>query len=266
MIDEHQGVLGEYEAWLRAAGRPDTTIGLRCYHIRRLGRAVPDFLTVTTDDLIRWLAGQQWEPATRRSYRSSLRTFYGWAALSGRISHNPAQGLPAVRPTASLPRPAAEHIITTAIASAPDRVQLMILLQAKAGLRRGEVARVHTRDLLEDLDGWSLHVHGKGRRDRVIPLTSELAETLRGMPPGWVFPSPAGGHLTPAHAGKLVSTALGPGTVPHQLRHRFATRTFGVGQNILVVQQLLGHAKLDTTMIYTQVGAGSKRRIVDAAA
>ncbi len=258
--------LDHYTAWLRASGRPQTTIDLRCYHIRRLARAVPDPLAATTEQLVDWLAGHAWAPATRRSYRSSLRTYYAWAHITSRITHDPARLLPAISTRAGIPRPAGEDCISAALTAAEPRVQLMIRLAAQAGLRRGEIAKVRLDDVTEDLDGWSLRVQGKGDRERLVPLTKALALALRASEAGWIFPSPGGGHLTPAHTGKLISRALGPGVTAHCLRHRFATRAYGAGQDLLSVQQLLGHAKPETTMIYTQIPAGAKRAIVDAAA
>lgn len=261
----HTEVVGRYRDRLRAADRPSSTIDLRCYHLGRLARA-HDLLTVTTDDLVTWMAAQPWGTETRRSYTSTLRGFYQWAHRTGLTDTDPSLDLPRIRPRPRIPRPASEDIINAAIARAEPRVRLMIRLQAQAGLRRGEVSRVHTRDLFEDLDGWSLRILGKGDRERMVPLHRGLAAELQALPHGWAFPSPAGRHLTPAHVGKLISRALGPGVVPHQLRHRFATRAYAVDRDLLSVQQLLGHSKPETTMIYTQTPTGAKRRLVNLAA
>lgn len=261
----HREVLDRYRQWLRAGDRPLTTINLRCYHIARLGRT-HDLLEVSGQDLITWMASHDWGTETLRSYGASFRGFYQWTHHSGLTPTNPALDLPRVRTRPGIPRPAAEEVITAAIAAAEPRVRLMIRLQAQAGLRRGEVARVHSRDLHQDLDGWSLRILGKGDRERMVPLQRVLAAELRALPYGWAFSSPAGGHLTPAHVGKLVSRALGPGVVPHQLRHRFATRVYAVDHDLLTVQQLLGHSKPETTAIYTQAPTGAKRRMVDQAA
>lgn len=258
--------LGAYTCWLRAAGRPETTIDLRTYHLRRAARDVPDLMNAGTEALTEWLGSQRWAASTKRSYRSSLTVYFGWANRTGRITADPTIGMPRVTPPLTSPRPASDTAVANAILRANPRVKLMIRVQATAGLRRGEVARIHARDLQHDHDGYSLHVTGKGGRERIVPLLPIIGLEIRERGQGYLFPSPQGGHLTPAHVGKLISAALGPGVVPHQLRHRFATRAYAVSQDLLTVQQLLGHSKPETTMIYTQVPTAAKRRIVDAAA
>lgn len=262
-----QSHLGAYRQYQLAADRPRSTVNLRCYHITRLMRDVRSPLAATTEDLVEWLAQHTtWSTETRRSYRASMRSFYGWAHASGRIPADPSRALPLIRPKAGIPRPAPEDTIRGALERAEHRERLMIMLGAQAGLRRGEIAQVHTRDVVPDLGGWSLRVRGKGRRERLVPLLGELARALRAQPAGFVFPSPAGGHLTPAHVGKLMSRALGPDVTPHQLRHRFATRAYAQSGDLYAVQDLLGHAKPETTEIYAQMPTGRTRSIVEAAA
>lgn len=258
--------LAEYTRWMRAAGKLHSTIELRQYQITRLAHDISRPMAASTNDLVAWLGEQPWSASTRRSYRTALRSYYAWAHHAGHLDEDPSRLLPTIRVHPGVPRPADDSTVVRATASADDRVRMMLALAGQAGLRRGEVARVHTRDVVQDLGGWSLRVRGKGERERVVPLTATLADLLRAAPAGWVFPSPGGGHLTPAHVGKLMSRALGPGVTAHQLRHRFATRAYGVNRDLLSVQQLLGHAKPETTMVYTQIPAGAKRMIVDAAA
>lgn len=69
-------------------------------------------------------------------------------------------------------------------------------------------------------------------------------------PPGWLFPSPRGGYLTPHHVGTLVSRLLPDGWACHTLRHRTATTAYRTTLDIVSVQMLLGHAKLETTRLY----------------
>lgn len=142
----------------------------------------------------------------------------------------------------------------------------MLRLSAEAGLRRGEVAQVHTRDLVEDLDGWSLRVHGKGGRERVVPLPAALAVELRRLPAGWAFPGDCGGHLSPRWVGTVVARLLPAGYTMHTLRHRFATRAHDVDGDLCVVQELLGHANINTTRAYVAVDRRKLRRTVESAA
>lgn len=219
--------IAEWQTWMRAAGRPETTRGLRVYQLRRFADAHPEGpWSVTTDGILRWLAQEGWAAETRRSFRAALRTFYGWAHASGRLDHNPAGLLPPIRPARHAPRPAPERAVADALLSADDRQRLMVLLAVREGLRRGEIARVHSDDLIEEAGGWSLRVHGKGDKIRVVPLSDDVALELMVLPSGWAFPGQVDGHLSPEYVGKLVSRLLPDGWTTHTLRHRFATNAY----------------------------------------
>jgi integrase len=139
----------------------------------------------------------------------------------------------------------------------------MLRLANELGMRRGEVAQVHPEnDLVRDLVGWSLLVHGKGSRNRVLPLPADLAEVLRAAPSGYLFPSPTGTHLTPHWVGTLVSRALQDGTTMHQLRHLCATEVHDQTHDLRLVQTLLGHASLATTQRYVAVDDSKVREAI----
>ncbi|MFC6009120.1 tyrosine-type recombinase/integrase [Angustibacter luteus] len=258
-----------WNVWMTAADRPDTTRYLRTYHLRRLGAEHP--LThpyeLTAEDLLLWIGRPEWSTETRRSYRASLRVFYGWAHAEGRITTNPAYGLPSIRPARAMPRPAPTAVVNDALAGATIRERLMLLILAKTGARRGELAQVHTRDLEGGLsDGWSLRLHGKGGKQRLVPIDDQFAEVLLSLDPGYLFPGGINGHLSAPHVGRIVSRILGPGWTAHTLRHRFATAAYAVERDLRAVQELLGHAKPETTAVYTLIPDDSKRRAALGAA
>lgn len=258
-----------WTVWLRAAGRPDTTIGLRTYHVRRAMQELDlDPWAVTAEDLMDFLGKHDWAPETRRSYRASLRAFYTWAQATGRRVDNPALLIPSIALPRGVPRPTPETVYQKALLEADERVALMIQLAAKAGLRRGEIAGLRRDMIQEDLVGHSLVFPGKGGHVRRVPLLEDMARDLLERPPGWLFPStaPGGGSLTPAHVGVLVSRALPEGWACHSLRHRFATVAYIRTRDLRAVQELLGHAKPETTARYTQVPDDALRRAVEAAA
>lgn len=262
--------LEQWGAWMRAADRPATTRYLRDYEMRRFAADHGEApWGVTTDDLVAWLGSKAWASETKRAYRAGLRSFYGWAHVTGRIATNPAGLLPAIKAPIRLPRPAPELVLAAALLAAGPRVRLMVLLAGHEGLRRGEIAQVSTADLELDLLGTSLRVHGKGAKERLVPLSPELTMLLRSAPEGFVFPGQINGHLSPAHVGKLVSRILGPGWTTHTLRHRFATVTYaGDGESsgdLLEVQKLLGHAKPETTLGYVLIPQPALRRTAAAA-
>lgn len=261
----------EVVAWtvaLRAAGRPETTIRTRTEHLRWLGKVYPDVSPwdLTLDDLTTWVGGKVWARETRRAVRSSLRGFYAWGVATGRVAVSVAAGLPSVPPSRPNPHPTPDSAFRLSLADAGPRERLMIRLAAECGMRRAEVAQVHSRDLVEDLGGWSLIVHGKGARDRLVPLPSILAHELRERPPGWVFPGDDGGHLSPRWVGKLVGRLLPDGYTMHSLRHRAATRWYGVNHDLLTVGDLLGHASPVTTRLYVRVPDEARRALVVAGA
>jgi integrase/recombinase XerC len=221
---------------------------------------------VTTDQMLAWLGAQVWATETRRSYRAALCSFYRWAHISGRMASNPAALLPPIKPPVRLPRPTPEGVLAAALLAATPRVQLMVLLAAREGLRRSEIAQVHSRDLEHDLTGWSLHVHGKGSKDRLVPLSEQVWTLLSGAPAGFLFPGAIDGHLSPAYVGKLVSRVLGVGWSAHTLRHRFATVAYAGERDLLAVQMLLGHSKPETTRLYVLIPNASLRAAVAWAA
>jgi len=132
-----------------------------------------------------------------------------------------------------------------------------------AGLRISEVCRLR----VDDLDGKRKLIHvrlGKGGKDRYVMLADRLLEGLRGYwvkvkPDGWLFPGrKKGTHLHPTAVRWALKEAtkaakLSKRVTPHVLRHSFATHLLEVGNDIRLIQALLGHASIHTTARYTQV-------------
>lgn len=253
--------------YLRASGAPDTTVAQRTYHLTRLAREVGGTPgSITFDHLAAWLAANSWAPNTRRGYRGSLRAFYSWAMATGRVTTSPAHLLPPVKVPRGRPRPAPESAYRSALDAADDRARLAIMLAAQCGLRRGEIARARTDDLELDLIGHSLRVVGKGGHVRAVPLSTDLADLILARSAGWLFPSSHGGHLTPHHLGKIVARCLPGPLTTHTLRHRCATISYAATHDLRAVQELLGHAKPETTAIYTQIPDDAVRAAMNAAA
>lgn len=262
--------VADWLAYLRAGGRAESTIRSRTEAVSRLARVYPDPWAVTTDDLAFYLSRTDWKPETKRAQRGAAATFYRWAVRAGRAKHNPAEGLDTVRVPRALPRPAPDQAVRDALAASDDRSRLMLSLAALAGLRRAEIAAVHTDDL--SMPG-VLRVRGKGGHDRLIPLHPDLSDALAGEVhrrrigsdpgtgwttvgtlPGWLFPSDLPGHhLSPPHVGKIIGAALPAGWTTHTLRHRFATQAYAAGRDLRAVQELLGHARPETTARYAAV-------------
>lgn len=260
--------LADYQRYLFGLGRTRSTALTRTNAVRRFARENPSLgpWDATFDDLMSWLGGKRWASETRKLHRDALRSFYRWAVDSERTERNPAERIPPIRGRGPMPRPVVDEVYTAALAKADRRERLALRLAAELGLRRGEVAQVHSRDIQPDGDDWALIVHGKGAKDRVVPLTFGLATALRSQPYGYLFPGGDGGHISAAWLGRIISQTLPPGVSMHALRHRFATRAYGVDRDVFTVQQLLGHASPATTQRYVQVSNETKRRLVEALA
>lgn len=258
----------EIKSWriaMKAMRLSPQTIELRIYHLRRLARAdlSESPWEVTRADLLEWTGKYEWRRETARAVRSSFRRFWAWGLSTNRTADNVADVLPMIRPELPQPRPAAPSVVVTAMKDADPRVGLMVRLANELGMRRGEVAQVHPEnDLVQDLVGWALIVHGKGSRKRVLPLPDDLAAVLRSAPSGYLFPSPVNGHLSPHWVGTLVSRALADGTTMHQLRHLCATEVHHQTHDLRLVQTLLGHASLATTQRYVAVDDSKVREAI----
>lgn len=255
--------VGAYLTWLRASGAARGTLRLREHYLSRL--AADSALgpwQIELDDLVAFIATPGWKPETRRSARAAVRDFYKWAHLTDRVDRNPAQMLPTVTVPAGKPRPTPEQVLRGALDAADSRERLMLLLAAYAGLRCAEIAAVHSDDITDT----GLRVRGKGGRVRIVPLHPTILGALGRTGPGYLFPSPRGGHLTAGHVGVLLKRLLGHGWSAHTLRHRFASRVYAQTHNLLAVQELLGHAKPETTRRYTALDDGVLRSAVEAIA
>lgn len=274
-------LIDSFRTYHLASGHSPRSVELRCYYVGRVVIDVGPLDQVTTGHLLAWLAGQHWAPETRKSARTALSVFYRWATDNDHLDHNPAARLPRVKVPAGVPHPVPDPVLDDALRDASDRDRLIVGLAAFAGLRRAEIAGLPW-DGLE----WSgLRVTGKGGRTRQIPLSPRLRSDLyleRGLREagssgsGWryavdplspfVFPGQESGHISADRVGRILRDAMSGRYSGHKLRHRFATKAYEVDRDLLVVQQLLGHSRPETTARYTAVPQGAAQRAVDGAA
>lgn len=260
--------VNDWVGWLGLSGLAPTTIRLRRDHVRSIARrsktAKPSELT--RGHLLQIMTEYKWSNEHRKGIRTSLNSFFEWCIYEGLADDNVARCLPKVRPTSPNPRPAPDHVWVELLANAAPRERLMALLAGEAGLRRAEVAQAHTDDVIEDLHGYSLVVHGKGGRQRVVPLTDRLAAQIRlYRPRGFLFPGQIDGHISAGWVGTVLSRLMPPGWSAHKLRHRFASRGYAGTGNLRAVQEALGHASVATTERYTAVSKRDVRSVSEAA-
>jgi integrase/recombinase XerD len=254
------------------------------------GRRV-DLAAADAPALHAYLAGPAAVLAPRSLARriSAIRQFYKFLVRDGIRQDDPSSGLDTPRLGRALPKFLSEAEVAALLAAArawpgAEGVRLVCLLELlyATGLRISELiglplaaAQRNPRFLL---------VRGKGGRERIVPLGEPAREALaayldcrsrflpdrRGSP--WLFPSRgAGGHLTRQRCGQLLKSlaagaGLDPGRLsPHVLRHAFASHLLDRGADLRSVQQMLGHADIATTQIYTHVLADRLRRLVETA-
>lgn len=265
MTSWHEAI-EQWCTWMRAGDMSPDTVRLRRYQVLRLTEAAPGPWALSAGRLQRWLAARQWSSETRRGHVSAFRMFYRWAIEAELTEVDPTRTLPRVRPTPGVPRPAPEAAIDAALMAADARQHLMLMLGSRHGLRRGEISRIHSNDLMRSPGGWSVLVHGKGRKERVVPLLPDTADALLERPAGWVFPNGKGTHLSAGHTGVLIGRALPRGVTPHQLRHRFATVVYRRTLDIRRLQLLLGHASVATTQRYAAPDEELARQVLASAA
>ncbi len=263
-----------------------TDVGSLLEHARRLGHTQLDTLELRT--LRSWLAQQQSLGRSRTTLArraTAARVFTAWLARTGRVPADPGSSLASPRAHRVLPpvlrKDEAEALVHAAAEHADDGspiglrdVAVLELLYA-TGVRVGELCGLDVDDL--DTERHVLRVLGKGRKERTVPYgrPADLALRLwlrRGRPallaphsgPA-LFLGARGGRLDPRTVRTLVHRRIAevpgaPDIGPHGLRHTAATHLLEGGADLRSVQELLGHASLATTQLYTHVTTDRLRR------
>lgn len=217
---------------------------------------------------------------------SSLRQFHRFLVVEGVREDDPLASIDGPRLGRPLPKILSEDEVRRLIEAAGElpeleRVRLVALLEVlyAAGLRVSELASLPLSALARD--GRVLTVRGKGEKERLVPLSAparaalEAWRTMRqhALPEGrgsrFMFPSRgASGHITPSRIAQLLKAlapraGLNPRRLsPHVLRHAFASHLVDHGADLRSVQQMLGHADIATTQIYTHVAGDRLQRLV----
>lgn len=213
---------------------------------------------------------------------SSARGFFRFLHREERLPSNPARGIRTPRGERPLPKPVPRADLDALFSLAEEEARANTLAGTRAlallellygsGLRLAEVHGMNLEDL--DYVGERVKVRGKGRKERIVPLTGSAVGALRRYEPRRVEAGASSGRgpvLVNQH-GKRVSRrtiqrtvqrlleAAGErgGTGVHALRHSFATHLLDAGADLMAVKELLGHASLSTTRIYTHT---SKERL-----
>jgi integrase/recombinase XerD len=277
--------LEQFLALLRTT-RSARTVEAYQRDLRRLGEWLGRRVgTVTTEELERYVAEQRaagLAGTTIARRLSAVRSFFRHQQLLGARDDNPAAELDLPRRRRKLPRtlsPAeAERLLEAANGTSPRdlRDRALAELLYGAGLRVSEAVGLDKASV--DLDGRLVRALGKGGKERIVPLGRHAAESLRrylarGRPyldkrhRRELFLNARGGALTRAGAFLILRTlaaraGLEPERIhPHLLRHSFATHLLEGGADLRSVQEMLGHADLATTELYTHVSDRRRREL-----
>jgi integrase/recombinase XerD len=263
-LDAYGRDLARYSAYLQAKGVVDAT----------------DADETTVSGFVASMAGSEY--AEGRRYRPSsvarslaaVRMFHLFLLREGEAQANPSEGVVRPKVPRTLPRPLSldevEAILRAPGEADPAGIRDRAILETLygAGLRISELVGLDVDEV--DLDEGSVRVMGKGSKERLVPLgrfavaalesyLSRARPALAGSRSGAaVFLNQRGGRLTRQGATRVLKGAadragLTKRVTPHTLRHSFATHLLEGGADVRVVQELLGHASLATTQIYTLV-------------
>lgn len=247
-----------------------------------------DAARISTADVRAWIASMSRNGLSPRSLRrktQSARAFFRWIQKQGEISINPAAEVQLAKIGRKLPEfvreQEMEEILDNPVYGGDPalniRNKLIVNILYSCGIRRDELSKITDADI--DFHQKEIRVHGKRDKTRIIPVADELLSEIKewqtvrdGL---YSFPSPA--PLICSKRGKLTGRTiygivhqmlLSTGAThksPHSLRHTFATSLLNNGAEINSVKELLGHASLQSTQIYTHLTFSDMKKAYDNA-
>lgn len=233
-----------------------------------------DLLGLTRPDLREWLidlGAEKLADTSKRRIISSVRGFYKFLMFDGHVKKNPADDLASPQKGVYLPRFLNSTEIE-ALLAAPDvstetglRDRAILELMYACGLRVSELVNLKLSDI--DIDGGILTTTGKGNKTRRVPVGSHAVEWVKGylglrrknenIEIDNLFVTSRGNLLTRQEIHAFIKNYAEKcgfeGVSPHTLRHSFATHLVQNNADIRSVQQMLGHADISTTQIYTHI-------------
>jgi integrase/recombinase XerD len=290
----------EFLTWLAVErGRAPSTIEAYRRDLSRYSAWLDDehldVGTVEETDLVRFvgrLGEGDLAPATRARAVVAARSLHRYLSIEGIVGHDPGADVEAPSVPSGLPKALSEDEVARLLDGVAgdrpvdrrDRAILEVLYGT--GLRIAELVGLSLADV--DVDGGLLRAFGKGRKERIVPLGRLARKSLESWfdpggrpamaPERWarrgdaeaVFLNQRGGRLTRQGAwlvvtGRAADVGLGDRVWPHVLRHSCATHMLERGADIRAVQELLGHASISTTQVYTRVTTERLRAVYDSA-
>lgn len=251
-------------------------------------RALATLKVQELSDYVRWLHTQDLAPPSIARHVVAIKVFFRYLQLEGLVQENAAELLGTAKQWQRVPEVMTPEVVDRLL-SAPrpsdpfwrrDRALLELLYAT--GCRASEVSNLKMRDL--HLAERYCMVYGKGNKERLVPLgepavaaieaylsheRGTLAAASKEGPPAWVLLSRRGQRLRREAIWELVKryalrAGASRGVSPHTLRHSFATHVLGGGADLRQVQEMLGHASIATTQIYTHVDQSRLKKIHQA--
>lgn len=245
--------------------------------VARRGRDIEGADAELIREYLVWLKTRGRTARTSARRLSSLRQFFGFLYAEGLRTDDPAAGIDNPRLGRSLPKYLSEDEVERLLAAARAgegapgcRLVALVELLYATGLRVSELVGMPLGALSRD--GQTATVRGKGGRERMVPLGDPARDAVaayldvrklffgKRTESPWLFPAAGkSGHLSRAHfsallKGLAIEAQIEPDRVsPHVLRHSFASHLLAHGADLRILQQMLGHADISTTQIYTHV-------------
>ena len=218
---------------------------------------------------------------------AATKSFFGFMLAEGRIKDNPTENISSPKVGKPLPNAISisqvrQLIDQPAKLSTPEakRDKAMLELLYASGMRASELVSLNLNDV--DTEGCYVRCFGKGNKERLVPIYPQAAQSvkvyLKEVRPLWVhndeeralFLNQRGDRLTRQGLWQILKAyaklaGLDKKVTPHTLRHSFATHMLSGGADLRSVQELLGHANISTTQIYTHLTSEHIRRVYDSA-
>ncbi len=255
------GLLSSFVSYLRAEKR------YSAFTARNYRHDVAEFIDhlaadefhpnlVTTDDVRSWIVSLSEDgklsPSTINGKVTAVRSFFRWLRATGVVEKNIFLKIPRLKTSKRLPvwiPEAKMSEIVDYLLSKGDKNSVILLLLYSCGIRLAELVGIKEGDIGEGCS--FVKVHGKGGKDRIVPLPEVTARALREYIDnnGWEPPSRT--EVYRAVRRELELMGVQGKRSPHVLRHTFATHLLDHGADIREIQELLGHTSLAATQVYT---------------
>ena len=255
-----------FKDWLGGRGYAPRTIEIYLAEVARARKHL-DLRTCSQAQVERYIYDGRVSESVRMQRWKALSRFYGFAVSRRWRTSNPLRGVEGPRrPKTRSPRCASYEAVAALLDHPVLEVRRAVGLAALAGLRCAEICALRWEQV--DWDQQTIQVvEGKGGKDRTIPMSAALAGLLEPrLRVGYVIPGRFGGRRPSTSLSTVISREariLGYETTLHRFRHLFATEVYRASLDVVATSKLLGHASIDTTMIYVHVSGEAARDAVN---